>query len=58
LGDYREQKKREKDAPYDNIFMSTNDGVDFKVNSFTCFQPNENLMMLDIDRWLLDNGCI
>jgi hypothetical protein len=43
LGDYREQKKREKDAPYDNIFMSSNDGVEFKVNSFTCFQPNENL---------------
>jgi hypothetical protein len=43
LGDYREQKKREKDAPYDNIFMSSNDGEEFKVNSFTCFQPNENL---------------
>ena len=42
LGDYREQKKREK-APYDNIFMSSNDGVEVKVNSFTCFQPNENL---------------
>jgi len=24
LGDYREQKKREKDAPYDNFFMSPN----------------------------------
>jgi hypothetical protein len=43
LGDYRKQKKREKDAPYDNIFMSPNDGVEVKVNSFTCFQPNENL---------------
>ncbi len=43
LGDYREQKKKEKDAPYDNIFMSANDGMEFKVNSFTCFQPNENL---------------
>jgi hypothetical protein len=42
LGDYREQKKREK-APYDNIFMSSNDGVEVKVNSFTCFKPNENL---------------
>ena len=37
LGDYREQKKREKDAPYDNISMSHNDGVEVKVNSFTCF---------------------
>jgi len=44
LGDYREQKKKEKDAPYDNLFMSANDGVEFKVNSFTCFQPNRNLM--------------
>jgi hypothetical protein len=44
LGDYREQKKKEKDAPYDNLFMSANDDVEFKVNSFTCFQPNENLM--------------
>jgi hypothetical protein len=43
LGDYQERKKREKDAPYDNIFMSSNDGEEFKVNSFTCFQPNENL---------------
>ena len=43
LGDYREQKKREKDAPYDNISMSHNDGVEVKVNSFTCFQPNKNL---------------
>jgi len=43
LGDYLEQKKKEKDAPYDNIFMSPNDGVEVKVNSFTCFQPNENL---------------
>jgi hypothetical protein len=43
LGDYLEQKKREQGAPYDNIFMSDNDGVEFKVNSFTCFQPNENL---------------
>jgi hypothetical protein len=43
LGDYVEQKKREQGAPYDNIFMSDNDGVEFKVNSFTCFQPNENL---------------
>jgi len=42
LGDYREQKNREK-APYDNIFMSSNDGVEVKVNSFTCFKPNENL---------------
>jgi hypothetical protein len=43
LGDYREQKKREKDAPYVNIFISPNDGVEVKVHSFTCFQPNENL---------------
>ncbi len=44
LGDYREQKKKEKDAPYDNLFMSANDDMEFKVNSFTCFQPNKNLM--------------
>jgi hypothetical protein len=43
LGDYCVQKKREKDTPYDNIFMSPNDGVEVKVNSFTCFQPNKNL---------------
>jgi hypothetical protein len=39
LGDYCEQKKREKDAPYDNIFLAPKDGMEVKVNSFACFQP-------------------
>jgi hypothetical protein len=43
LGDYCEQKKREKDAPYDNIFLAPKDGMEVKVNSFACFQPNETL---------------
>ena len=43
LGDYREQKKKEKDAPYDNMFMSTNDGVETKVKNFACFYPNKTL---------------
>jgi hypothetical protein len=41
--DYCEQKKREKDAPYDNISMSPDNGDEVKVDSFACFEPNKNL---------------
>ncbi len=43
LGDYREQKKKNTDAPYDNMFLSGNDFEEFKVDNFSCFQPNETL---------------
>jgi hypothetical protein len=43
LGNYHEQKAKNKDAPYDNMYMSGNDCVEFKVESFSCFQPNETL---------------
>ena len=44
LGDYYEQKKKEQNAPYDNMVLSTNDGVETKILSFDCFQPNKTLM--------------
>jgi hypothetical protein len=43
LGDYCKQKKKNTDAPYDNMFLSGNDFEEFKVDSFSCFQPNETL---------------
>ncbi len=43
LGDYSEQKKKNTAAPYDNIFLSGNDFEEFKVDSFSCFQPHETL---------------
>ena len=43
LGDYCEQKKKNKDTPYDNMSMSPNNGNETKVQSFGCFQPNKTL---------------
>jgi hypothetical protein len=43
FGDYCEQKKNNNDAPYDNMVLSTNYGVETKVLSFACFCPNKKL---------------
>ncbi len=43
LGDYSEQKKKNTAALYDNLFLSGNDFEEFKVDSFSCFQPHETL---------------
>ncbi len=43
LGDYSEQKKKNTAAPYNNMFLSGNDFEEFKVDSFSCFQPHETL---------------
>jgi len=48
LGDYHEQKKKEKDAPYDNIFMSSNDGVEVKVKASLVFNQTRNWRVV---RW-------
>ena len=37
FGDNCEQKKKNNNAPYDNIVLSTNDGVETKVMSFAYF---------------------
>ena len=43
LGDYSEQKKKNTAAPYDNMFLSVDGFEEFKVDSFSCFQPHEAL---------------
>jgi hypothetical protein len=43
LGDYSKQKKKNTAAPYDNMFLSGNDFEEFKIDSFTCFQPHKTL---------------
>ena len=43
LGDYSEQKKKNTAAPYDNMFLSVDGFEEFKVDSFSCFQPHETL---------------
>ena len=44
FGDYCEQRKKKKNAPYDNMVLSINDGVETKVLSFACFQSKKTLM--------------
>ena len=55
LGDYCGQKKKKNNSPYDNMVLSTNDGVETKQLSFACFQPNKTLITcLDVCPSLLE----